>query len=82
MSLQQLDGKTEKGEIALSEYAPQAPKDVAWANREDVVDLDRQPGLLGYFLKKNPSPEFIADVAMMNETVLDPKEVARMVHYE
>ncbi|KAF7370876.1 MFS general substrate transporter [Mycena sanguinolenta] len=77
MSLKQLDDTADKGETELSEYAPQAAEDLAWANRDDVDDLDRKGGLLGYFLKKNPSPGFIADVATMNETVLDPKEVAQ-----
>ncbi|KAJ7257958.1 MFS general substrate transporter [Mycena haematopus] len=80
MSPKQLDGTADKGEIELSVDAPQAAKDLAWANLDDLelADLDRKPGLLGYFLKKNPSPNFIADVATMNETILDPKEVARI----
>jgi hypothetical protein len=78
MSLKQHDDATEKGEIQTSEYALQGAKDLDWANRDGIVDIDKKPGLLGYFLKKNPSPEFIADVATMNDTVLDPKEVARM----
>ncbi|KAJ7850067.1 MFS general substrate transporter [Mycena olivaceomarginata] len=78
MSLKQHDDATEKGEIQTSEYALQGAKDLDWANRHDIVDIDKKPGLLGYFLKKNPSPEFIADVATMNDTVLDPKEVARI----
>ncbi|KAJ6480896.1 MFS general substrate transporter, partial [Mycena sanguinolenta] len=78
MSLKQFDDTTDKGVTETSEYAPKAAEDLAWANREDVDDLDRKSGLLGYFLKKNPSPSFIADLATMNETVLDPKEVARI----
>ncbi|KAJ6485862.1 MFS general substrate transporter [Mycena sanguinolenta] len=78
MSLKQFDDTTDKGVTEMSEYAPKAAEDLAWANREDVDDLDRKGGLLGYFLKKNPSPSFIADLATMNETVLDPKEVARI----
>ncbi|KAJ7113689.1 MFS general substrate transporter [Mycena crocata] len=69
---------SDKPEVEQSEYAAKTAKDLDWANREDLVDVDRTPGILGYFLKKNPSPNFIADVATMNETVLDPKEVARI----
>lgn len=58
--------------------SPKATKDLEWANRDDIVDTESKPGLLGYFLKKNPSPDFIADVATMYDTVLDPKDVARM----
>ncbi|KAJ6581186.1 MFS general substrate transporter [Mycena capillaripes] len=76
MSLKQLD--PEKPETEQSEYASKAANELDWAARDDVVDIDRRPGLLGYFLKKNPSPDFIADVATMNDTVLDPKEVARI----
>ncbi|KAJ7746848.1 MFS general substrate transporter [Mycena maculata] len=61
---------TEKLEIEQAEYAPKIPK--------DVVDVDRTPGVLGYFLKKNPSPDFIADVATMNDTALDVKEIKRI----
>jgi hypothetical protein len=69
---------SDKPDVEKSEYAPKTAKELDWANREDLVDIDQAPGVLGYFLKKNPSPDFIADVATMNETVLDPKEVARM----
>ncbi|KAJ7173761.1 MFS general substrate transporter [Mycena filopes] len=78
MSLKEVEKATEKPEIRELEDAPKTTKDLEWANRDDVEDLDRKPGILGYFLKKNPSPEFIADVATMNDTVLDPKEVARI----
>jgi hypothetical protein len=74
MSVQQSD----KPEIEQSEYDAKSAADLEWANRDDLVDIDRKPGILGYFLKKNPSPEFIADLATMNGTELDPKEVARM----
>ncbi|KAJ6624935.1 MFS general substrate transporter [Mycena sp. CBHHK59/15] len=67
-----------KPQIEETEYAKGPGKDLSWANRDDVVDLDQRPGILGYFLKKNPSPDFIADVATMNDTELDPKEVARI----
>jgi hypothetical protein len=77
MSVKQLD-KSDKLETEQSEYATKAADDLDWANRDDLVDVERKPGLLGYFLKKNPSPEFIADLATMNSTELDPKEVARM----
>ncbi|KAJ7281916.1 MFS general substrate transporter [Mycena rebaudengoi] len=69
----------DKGQVEKTEYTkPAATTDLSWAERADVVDVDQRTGILGYFLKKNPSPEFIADVATMNETVLDPKEVARI----
>ncbi|KAJ7918787.1 MFS general substrate transporter [Mycena leptocephala] len=77
MSVKQLD-KSDKLETEQSEYATKAADDLDWANRDDLVDVERKPGLLGYFLKKNPSPEFIADLATMNSTELDPKEVARI----
>ncbi|KAJ7035632.1 MFS general substrate transporter [Mycena alexandri] len=77
MSLKEVDA-VEKPDIHQAEYAPNTTKDLEWANRDDVEDLDQKPGVLGYFLKKNPSPEFIADLATMNDTVLDPKEVARI----
>ncbi|KAK7031408.1 MFS general substrate transporter [Favolaschia claudopus] len=74
-----LDAKTEKAGVEHSEHVvPTVGKDLEWANRDDVADVSRKSGILGYFLKKNPSPEFIADVATMNETALDPKEVARI----
>ncbi|KAJ7460643.1 MFS general substrate transporter [Mycena latifolia] len=77
-SLKPLD-PSDKPEIEQSEYAaPKTAKDLEWANRQDLEDIDRRPGLLGYFLKKDPSPDFIADVATMNETTLDPKEVKRI----
>ncbi|KAJ7695062.1 major facilitator superfamily domain-containing protein [Mycena rosella] len=76
-SLKPLD-PSDKPEVEQSEFAPKTAKELDWANRDDLVDLDRTPGVLGYFLKKNPSPDFIADVATINETVLDPKEVARI----
>ncbi|KAJ7132142.1 MFS general substrate transporter [Mycena epipterygia] len=76
-SLKPLD-PSDKPDIEQSEYAPKAAKELEWANRDDLVDIDKAPGVLGYFLKKNPSPDFVADVATMNETVLDPKEVARI----
>ncbi|KAJ7849435.1 MFS general substrate transporter [Mycena leptocephala] len=74
MSVQQSD----KLEIEQSEYDAKSAADLEWANRDDLVDIDRKPGILGYFLKKNPSPEFIADLATMNGTELDPKEIARI----
>lgn len=52
--------------------------DLAWADREDVNDLNRAQGIWGHFLKKDPSPEFLADVAVMNARDLDPKEVKRI----
>ncbi|KAJ7230726.1 MFS general substrate transporter, partial [Mycena pura] len=58
--------------------SPKATKDLDWVNRDDIVDTESKPGLLSYFLKKNPSPDFIADVATMYDTVLDPKDVARI----
>ncbi|KAJ6496763.1 MFS general substrate transporter [Mycena vulgaris] len=76
-SLKALD-PSDKPVIEQSEYAPKTAKELEWANREDLVDIERTSGVLGYFLKKNPSPDFVADVATMNETVLDPKEVARI----
>ncbi|KAJ7743088.1 MFS general substrate transporter [Mycena metata] len=77
MSLKEVDA-AEKPEIHEAEYAPKTTKDLEWANRDDIQDVDQRSGVLGYFLKKNPSPEFIADLATMNNTVLDPKEVARI----
>ncbi|KAL0575525.1 hypothetical protein V5O48_006448 [Marasmius crinis-equi] len=41
-------------------------------------DIERRPGILGQYLKKEPSPRFIADVVKMNQTELDPKEVKRI----
>ncbi|KAJ6504899.1 MFS general substrate transporter [Mycena vitilis] len=80
MSLHETDS-AEKEKTGQVEYiTPKLANELEWANRDVPLeaDVDRSPGLLGYFLKKNPSPEFIADVAVMNETVLDPKEVARI----
>lgn len=58
---------------------PQGLKDgVGKADTPSTPDEDTYPGILGYFLKKNPSPQFIADVAKMNETELDPVEVKRI----
>ncbi|KAJ7636091.1 MFS general substrate transporter [Mycena polygramma] len=82
MSLHESDSDSaEKEKTEQVEYiTPKLASELEWANRDVPLeaDVDRSPGLLGYFLKKNPSPEFIADVAVMNETVLDPKEVARI----
>ncbi|KAJ7493418.1 MFS general substrate transporter [Mycena galericulata] len=74
-------GPSDKPEVEQKEYVSvglENTQDLKWANREDLVDFDRAPGVLGYFLKKNPSPDFIADVATMNDTQLDAKEVQRI----
>ncbi|KAF9458833.1 MFS general substrate transporter [Collybia nuda] len=49
-----------------------------WDLADEDEDLDRHPGLWGRFLKKNPSPTFLADVALMNATDLDPREVKQI----
>lgn len=69
---------SDKPEVEQTEYVAKSTKELDWANRDDLVDVDQRSGILGYFLKKNPSPNFIADVATMNETELDEKEVARI----
>lgn len=48
-----------------------------WADR-DAADVEKQPGIFGFMFKKNPSPEFITDLAKMNDTELDPKEIRRL----
>lgn len=69
--------KGEKAEVEEVEAA--VDNDLTWANRDDAHnDLDRHPGFWGKFLKKNPSPEFLADVAKMNATDLDPAQVKRV----
>lgn len=71
-----LDEKKDQVQVEQIERAPDA--DIQqWADR-DAVDIERQPGIFGFMFKKNPSPEFIADLAKMNETELDPKEIRRL----
>ncbi|KAK7021815.1 hypothetical protein VNI00_017259 [Paramarasmius palmivorus] len=70
--------KAEKAEIEQIERTQTEPIAGAWAS-DGVRDVEqKRPGFLGFFLKKDPSPEFVADVAKMNETELDLKEVRRI----
>ncbi|KAJ8085798.1 hypothetical protein PM082_004616 [Marasmius tenuissimus] len=53
-------------------------EEIDFRDDHSVNDEDRPSGRFGYFLKKNPSPRFLADVVKMNQTELDPKEVKRI----
>ncbi|KAK1224120.1 hypothetical protein PQX77_012979 [Marasmius sp. AFHP31] len=53
-------------------------EEIDFRDDHSVNDEDQPSGRLGYFLKKNPSPRFLADVVKMNQTELDPKEVKRI----
>lgn len=68
---------SEKAEISEIEAVPVHVEQLTWAERQ-VADEDRPPGFWGKFLKKNPSPEFLADVQKMNKTVLDPRDIKRL----
>lgn len=59
-----------------SDFEPLENRD--WNLADEDEDLDRHPGFWGRFLKKNPSPTFLSDVAMMNATDLEPPEVKRI----
>ncbi|KAJ7623484.1 MFS general substrate transporter [Roridomyces roridus] len=61
--------KAEKPQVEQHEYAldPAAP-----------VDVEHPSGLLGYFLKRDPGADFIADLSDMNATELDQAEVKRI----
>ena len=67
-----------KGEKFEVEELEAAVDDLSWTERDDDHDLDRHPGFWGKYLKKNPSPQFLADVAKMNATDLDPAQVKRI----
>jgi hypothetical protein len=75
LSLNGSDFKSEPEKLPVEESESVGHE---WAER-DAADIDRPPGYWGRFLKKNPSPEFIADVAKMNDTQLDPVEVKRIM---
>ncbi|KAH8824645.1 MFS general substrate transporter [Flagelloscypha sp. PMI_526] len=62
--------KAEKAEVLHAEQS----KDF----NAEHQDLEVHPGFWGKFLKKNPSPEFMADLARMNEMELDPVVVKRL----
>lgn len=70
-----LDSKKDQGQVEEIERADDLKP---WDADRDVPDMEKQPGMFGFLFKKNPSPEFIADLATMNETELDKKEVARL----
>ncbi|KAJ3986294.1 MFS general substrate transporter [Lentinula detonsa] len=61
------ESKAEKAEVEQVEdvlnQTPYQPKEL------------RSGGILNWLQKKNPSPQFLADVAKMNETELDPRKV-------
>ncbi len=67
---------TEKADIQELEAYPKT--DLSWADKPDDDDETSAPGILGYFLKKNPSPTFIGDVARMNTYDLDPVVIKRL----
>ncbi|KAF9024585.1 MFS general substrate transporter [Hymenopellis radicata] len=67
---------TEKAEVQEIEAYPNT--DLSWADKPDDDDETSAPGVLGYFLKKNPSPTFIGDVAKMNTYDLDPVVIKRL----
>lgn len=71
-----LDEKKDRVEVEQIERVPEAEIQ-QWADRE-AADIEKQPGIFGFLFKKNPSPEFIADLAKMNDTELDPKEIRRL----
>jgi len=53
-------------------------EDYSFTERDDSEDVISGTGFMGRFLKKNPSPVFLADVAKMNSIELDPAEVKRI----
>jgi len=67
--------KSEKSEVEVQQV--ERVPSLQWAER-DALDVEHPKGILGWILKKNPSPQFIADVAKMNETPLDPVQVKRL----
>ena len=72
-----LDEKNDESQVEQMERVVRGADIQQWADR-DAVDIEKQPGIFGFLFKKNPSPEFIKDLAKMNETGLDPKEIRRL----
>lgn len=70
------DEKKDQVQVEQIERVPEAELQ-QWADR-DAADIEKRPGIFGFMFKKNPSPEFITDLAKMNETELDPQEVRRL----
>lgn len=71
-----LNEKKDQVRVEQIERIPEAELQ-QWADR-DAADIEKQPGMFGFLFKKNPSPEFITDLAKMNETELDPQEIRRL----
>ncbi|TRM57590.1 major facilitator superfamily domain-containing protein [Schizophyllum amplum] len=49
-----------------------------WDDRDTTLDVDAHPGFWGKLFKQNPSKQFMDDVADMNTTELNAKEVKRI----
>ncbi|EPQ52012.1 MFS general substrate transporter [Gloeophyllum trabeum ATCC 11539] len=71
------DVRVEKEKEQSVEQLEIAPDDLVWATRE-AEDVEPPRSFFGKFLKKNPSPQFLADVQKMNTIVLDPVQVKRI----